>query len=67
MQGFKSQASAQRFLTSHAAIYNTFYTARHLTSRRTLKIFRAAAFETWSGATCAQIFRSGGDRLILGS
>lgn len=51
--GFKSTASAQRFLTSHAAVYNTFYTARHLTSRPTLKIFRAAAFEAWSGATCA--------------
>ncbi len=27
-QGFKSQASVQRFLTSHAAAYNTFYSAR---------------------------------------
>ena len=53
MQGFKSTASAQRFLTSHAAIYNTFYTARHLTSRRTLKALRNAAFEAWSQATCA--------------
>ena len=53
MQGFKSKASAQRFLTTHAAIYNTFYTARHLTSRRTLKVLRQAASETWSQATCA--------------
>ena len=52
-QGFKSRASAQRFLTSHAAVYNTFYTARHLTTRRTLKVLRTAAFETWSQATCA--------------
>ena len=52
-QGFKSKASAQRFLTTHAAIYNTFYTARHLTSRRTLKVLRNAAFEAWSQANCA--------------
>jgi putative transposase len=50
--GSRFKADPQ-FLTSHAAIYNTFYTARHLTSRRTLKIFRAAAFRVWSGATCA--------------
>ncbi|MFO1014911.1 MAG: IS6 family transposase [Caulobacteraceae bacterium] len=52
-QGFKSQASAQRFLSSHAAVYNTFYTARHLTSRGTLRSFRSAAFDAWSQATCA--------------
>jgi putative transposase len=51
--GFKSQASAQRFLTSHAAIYNTFYTGRHLTSRRTLRDFRSKAHEAWLQATCA--------------
>ena len=53
MQGFKSKASAQRFLTTHASIYNAFYTARHLTSRRTLKVLRDAAFEAWSQAKCA--------------
>jgi putative transposase len=53
MQGFKSIPSAQRFLTSHASIYNTFYTQRHLTSRQTLRTLRAAAFEDWSQATCA--------------
>ena len=53
MQGFKSKPSAQRFLTTHAAIYNTFYTARHLTSRRTLKVLRQAAFGAWSQAMCA--------------
>lgn len=52
-QGFKSQASAQRFLTVHAAVYNTFHTARHLTRRPTLKVLRAEAFEAWSRATCA--------------
>ncbi|RZI70690.1 MAG: IS6 family transposase [Pseudomonas sp.] len=47
MQQFKSQASAQRFLTTHAAVYNTFYTQRHLVSRATLRTFRAAAHATW--------------------
>ena len=51
--GFKSRASAQRFLTTQASIYNTFYTARHLISRRTLKSFRAAAHQLWSQEICA--------------
>ena len=49
-QGFKSQASAQRFLTTHAAIYNTFYTQRHLVSRATLRRFRAGAEAVWTAA-----------------
>jgi putative transposase len=53
MQGFKSQASAQRFLTTHAAVYNTFYTAQHLITRPTLRTFRNAALRAWSEATCA--------------
>jgi transposase-like protein len=53
MQGFKSQASAQQFLTTHAAVYNTFNTQRHLTSRRALRVFRTEAFKAWSRATCA--------------
>jgi putative transposase len=53
MMGFKSRESTQRFLTSHAAVYNNFNTQRHLTSRRTLKVLRAEAFETWQRATCA--------------
>ncbi|MCY3223814.1 IS6 family transposase, partial [Acinetobacter baumannii] len=50
-QLFKSQASAQRFLTTHAAIYNTFYVQRHLISRMNLRRFRAGAGEAWAVAT----------------
>ena len=42
-QRSKSQASAQRFLTTHAAIYNMFNVQRHLISRPTLRRFRADA------------------------
>ena len=51
MQLFKSQASAQRFLTTHASVYNTFYTQRHLISRRTLRHFRVGADAAWAAAT----------------
>jgi putative transposase len=33
MQRFKSSGSAQRFLSFHAAVQNTFNVQRHLTSR----------------------------------
>ncbi len=49
-QLFKSQASAQRFLTTHAAIYNTFNIQRHLISRSTLRRFRADAATAWAVA-----------------
>ena len=49
-QRFKSQASAQRFLTTHAAIYNNFNIQRHLISRPTLRRFRADADATWAVA-----------------
>jgi putative transposase len=51
MQGFKSPPSAQRFLTTHAAVYNTFNTERHLISRKSLRAFRADAHAAWAAAT----------------
>jgi putative transposase len=50
MQGFKSRRSAQRFLSTHAAVYNTFNVQRHLTSASTHRGFRAAAMDTWRAA-----------------
>lgn len=49
-QGFKSAASAQRFLSIHAATYNTFDVCRHLTTARTHRLFRAEAFAAWRDA-----------------
>src|SRR5262249_15815132 len=43
MQRFKSARSAQRFLSMHTAVHNTFNLQRHLVSRSTLRIFRAEA------------------------
>src|ERR1700716_2200347 len=37
MQGFKSAKSAQRFVSVHAAVYNTFNLQQHLISRRTMQ------------------------------
>jgi transposase-like protein len=50
LQGFKSPRSAQRFLSLHAATYNTFTVPRHLTTARTHRLFRAEAFEAWRNA-----------------
>jgi putative transposase len=51
MQRFKSPGSAQRFLSVHAATYNTFYQQRHLFNRTTFKQLRSASFGVWSAAT----------------
>ena len=51
MQGFKSPASAQRFLSVQSAVHNTFNHQRHLVSRRTLRLFRAEAIQAWEHAT----------------
>jgi transposase-like protein len=53
MQGFKSAGSAQRFLSVHAATYNTFNVQRHLISAKTHRSFRASAMQTWREVTAA--------------
>jgi transposase-like protein len=53
MQRFKSPGSAQRFLSIHAAVFNTFYVQRHLTSLDTLRVLRDEAFQTWEAPTAA--------------
>jgi transposase-like protein len=50
-QKFKSQGSAQRFLSTHAATYNTFNLQPHLIRRPTLRQFRAEALRAWAAAT----------------
>src|SRR5437588_9587522 len=51
IQRFKSAGSAQRFLSMHAAVHNTFNLQRHLVSRSTLRIFRSDAATKWRRAT----------------
>ena len=53
MQGFKSAGSAQRFLSVHAAVHNTFNVQRHLTSARTHRAFRTSAMQTWHEVVAA--------------
>src|ERR1700745_1635331 len=53
MQRFKSARSAQRFLSMHAAVHNTFNSQPHLVSRSTPRIFRAEAASEWRNAVAA--------------
>ena len=53
MQRFKSDRSAQRFLSTHATVYNTFNVQRHLISRKTLRWFHNHAMGLWQTATAA--------------
>jgi len=55
MQGFKSARSAQRFVSTHAAVYNTFNVQRHMISRPTLRRVRREAMEVWNAATAATV------------
>jgi putative transposase len=50
MQRFKSMGSAQRFLSPHAAAYNTFNIQRHHITAKAHRSLRAAAMEAWHQA-----------------
>lgn len=53
MQEVKSQASAQRFLTTQAAICNTFCTEPHPIRRQSLRPFDGQARRFWNEAVAA--------------
>jgi putative transposase len=55
MQGFKSGKSAQRFVSVHAAAYNTFNMQRYLISQWIQRKFGTAAPNSWSDATIAVV------------
>ena len=52
-QRFKSQGSAQRFLSIHGAVCNAFNLQPHLISRPGLRLLRAEAHQVWANATAA--------------
>ncbi|MAM71674.1 MAG: IS6 family transposase [Gammaproteobacteria bacterium] len=51
MRKFKSIVQAQRFLNTHAAVYNLFNLGRHLVSAENYRYFRHRAFASWEKAT----------------
>jgi putative transposase len=50
MQGFESRRSAQRFLSTYAAVYKTFNVQRNRISATTHRAFRASAMAEWRDA-----------------
>ena len=48
-----NRQEAQRFISTHAAVHNTFNVQRHLTSRATLRALRGEALQTWRAPTAA--------------
>ena len=51
MRRFKSTHQAQRFLSTHSAVYNLFNLGRHLISAKHYRLFRQRAFVSWEYAT----------------
>lgn len=50
MRKFKSIGQAQRFLNTHAGVYNLFNLGRHLVSAENYRYFRQRAFASWEKA-----------------
>ena len=50
MRRFKSTQQAQRFLSTHAVVYNLFNLGRHLVSAEHYRFFRQRAFASWKCA-----------------
>jgi putative transposase len=48
MRRFKSATQTQRFLATHAAVYNLFNLGRHLVRARHYRKLRIAAFGRWA-------------------
>jgi hypothetical protein len=57
MQRFKSARSAQRFLSVHAAIHNTFNLERHLVSRATLRDLPSRGGGSMEKCGCRSVIR----------
>ena len=53
MRRFKSIKQAQRFLESHAAVYNLFNLHRHSLRRWFFKLFRLRSFATWDAVAAS--------------
>ena len=58
MRRFKSTHQAQRFLGTHAAVYNLFNLGRNLVSAKHYRLLRQRAFASWEYATAPKSDRS---------
>jgi hypothetical protein len=58
MRRFKSTHQAQRFLSTHAAVYNLLNLGRHLISAKHYRVFRQRAFASWNCAAATQVLHT---------